>query len=152
VDDELVDVLRAILVKIPGNVTKDKEDKELDLFSIAYNNRDLLINGITNAAYASDSETFFYYNIAPKLQVHELVDNEKVTGAKYRRSFLNKKGQAFFAAIEKRILRKKGKESQSAKSSQDKAKNAQGIDMSPAVEVDTVAIVEAANDRKKEKE
>lgn len=107
---ELVDLLKAIEVKVPENITDDGKEVTSNLFVIAYNNRDTLINGITNQASSSDVEQYFYYNILPKLQAHGLADNEKVVGARYRRSFLNKKGQALFAAIEKRALLKKKKE------------------------------------------
>ena len=55
-----------------------------------YKNRDKLINGVTNAANASEAETFFYHNVCPKLQVHGLADNEKVAGVRYRRSFVSR--------------------------------------------------------------
>jgi hypothetical protein len=150
VDDELLDVLKAIEVTVPAKITKD-QDVVRSLFSIAYNNRDRLINGVTNAAFATDSESFFYFNILPKLQAHGLADNEKVAGAKYRRSFLNKKGQAFFAAVEKRILRKRRKKGQSANPTQTKGSNAQASETSAAIETDAVDTVEVANNREKEK-
>jgi Domain of unknown function (DUF4062) len=102
-DDELLKVLQAIEVKIPRDVTGGKE-ATMDLFSIVYGNRDTLINGVTNAMNASHAEMFLYFNIIPKLQAYELADNEKVPSARYRRGFLNRKGQAFFAGVEKKIL------------------------------------------------
>jgi hypothetical protein len=94
-DGQLLEVLQAIEIKIPAEVTGGKEAK-MDLFSISYSNRDTLINGVTNSINASPPESFFYFNIIPKLQAHGLADNEKVPGVRYRRGFLNRKGQAFF--------------------------------------------------------
>jgi hypothetical protein len=110
---ELLDVLDAIEIKIPANLAGGKESTST-LLSIAYGNRDTLINGITNRFDASDAETFYYYNILPKLQAHGLADNEKVPGARYRRSFLNKAGQALFAEVEKQVLRSKVKPTEAA--------------------------------------
>jgi hypothetical protein len=111
-DDELLKVLRAIKVKIPAKLAGGKET-ELDLFSLVYNNRDVLINGVTDAINASEGETFFFLTVIPKLQAHGLAQNEKVPGARYRRARLNKKGQSFFAEFEKRVLLSANKESQS---------------------------------------
>ena len=90
-------------MKIPANLRGADKDAVQDLFSIAYANRDTLISGVTNAYNASDVETFFYFNILPKLQVHGLADNQREVGVKYRRGFLNR-GQALFAAVEKKML------------------------------------------------
>lgn len=108
-ESDLIDLLKAIEVKIPENLAKDGKEVISNLLNIAYNNKDILINGITNEASCSDIAQFYYFNILPKLQAHGLAENEKVAGARYRRSFLNKKGQALFAAIEKRALLKKKK-------------------------------------------
>jgi hypothetical protein len=102
-DKELLNVLQAIEIKIPADAAGGKEATN-DLFSIAYSNRDALISGVTNAVNSSPVESFFYFNIIPKLQAHGLAENEKVPGVRYRRGFLNKKGQAFCASVEKKIL------------------------------------------------
>jgi hypothetical protein len=76
---------------------------------VSDSNRDALINGVTNAGNASPGETFLYYNIIPKLQAYDLANNEKVPSARYRRGYLNRKGQIFFAGFEKKILLAKSK-------------------------------------------
>jgi hypothetical protein len=58
IDDELLEVLRSIKITIPANLAGGKES-ELDLFSLVYNNRDILVTGVTDAMNASESETFF---------------------------------------------------------------------------------------------
>jgi hypothetical protein len=109
-DDELFNVLKAIEVKIPAALA-DGKDVTSDLLSVAYGNRDTLINRVTNGYGVSEVETFFYYNIIPKLQAHGLADNEKVPGVRYRRGFLNRRGQRFFASLEKQQLLSKSKQS-----------------------------------------
>ena len=91
-------------MEVPQKLAKDKKEKSLSVLNLAYANRDILINGVTNRYDASDAETFFYFNLLPKLQAHGLADNERVPGVKYRRSFLNRKGQAFFAEIERQLV------------------------------------------------
>nr|NLU60065.1 hypothetical protein [Pseudomonas sp. BIGb0427] len=67
-------------------------------------NRDKFIHGITNIASASETQTFLYFNICPKLQVHGLVENEKVTGVRYRRYAITKAGAAFLAEYDRRVF------------------------------------------------
>ena len=101
---ELLDVLRAIKVKVPGKLAGQDKELEMDLFTLVHNNRDTLISGVTNAMNSSEVESFFFYTIIPKLQAYGLADNQKEPGYKFRRASLNKKGQTFFAEIEKKIL------------------------------------------------
>ena len=102
--EELFNILNAIEVKVPASLGGGKEVKRklLDLF---YGSKDALINGVTNAVSASEAETFLYHNISPKLQVHGLTMNEKVPGARYRRSYVSGLGSAFLAYLDKDIIR-----------------------------------------------
>ncbi len=108
-DKELTDVLRAIEIRVPADLAGGKE-VTMSLLDIAYGNRDTLINGVTNAMNASPAEAFFFFNIIPKLQAHGLAENQREAGMKYRRAFLNKKGQMLLAGIEKRRLLSKASE------------------------------------------
>ena len=51
-------------------------------------------------------ESFLYHNVCPKLQIHGLVENEKVTGVKYRRFAMTKKGTEFLAYLQKQKILK----------------------------------------------
>ena len=101
---ELVDVLNAIEITVPANLAKDRKEYKDSLYNIAYVNRDALVNGITNQVNSSEAMQFYYFSILPKLQAHGLADSEKVAGARYRRSFLNKAGKSFFAEVEKKLV------------------------------------------------
>ncbi len=101
--DELVKLLKVIEIKIPASLANGVETR-LDLLSMFYGNKDTLINGVTDAPNASESERFFYHNMCPKLQVHGLTVNEKVPGARYRRSCVSSLGRTFLAEMEKRHL------------------------------------------------
>lgn len=102
-NQELLNILRDIEIKVPAKLTGGEEITR-SLLNISFNNKDFLINGITNHSGASALELFYYFNVLPKLQAHGLADNEKIAGVRYRRSYLNKAGQALFAALEKERL------------------------------------------------
>jgi hypothetical protein len=103
---ELRRVLKAIEVKIPANLANGKETTS-NLLNLFYGNRDTLVNGVTNKIDADDAETFFFFNVCPKLQVHGLAVNEKVAGVRYRRYAITPLGSAFLADMEKRLLLEK---------------------------------------------
>lgn len=100
---ELQKILSGIEIKIPAILAKGKE-KTVDLLTIFFGNKDILINGVTNSIQASDAESFFYHNVFPKLQVHGLAINEKVPGVRYRRSCVSPAGSAFLAQLERTFL------------------------------------------------
>lgn len=102
--EELVVVLKSIKIKIPTSVSSEEEEFELSLFQLLENCKDSLIVGITNKLNISEKQSFLYFNICPKLQVHGLVENEKVAGVQYRRFAITRKGLDFLAYIEKQKL------------------------------------------------
>lgn len=100
---ELRKVLAGIEVKIPANLADGKETIS-DLLNIFYGNRDTLVNGVTNQHGTGAAETFFFFNVCPKLQVHGLAVNEKVAGVRYRRYAVTQLGGAFLADMERRLV------------------------------------------------
>lgn len=110
VEDEmknLLSILMEIEVVVPGGLSEDKEDTKMSLFDILSGNKDTLVSGVTNSYGAGDVAEFYYHNVFPKLQIHGLSENEKVAGAKYRRSFVSKEGQRFLAWVERRRIEAK---------------------------------------------
>lgn len=101
---ELMKVLRGIEVKVPAELAPNGKEYTTSLFGITYANRDSLVTGVSNRYNVSDIQSFYYFNVLPKLQAHGLADNERVPGVQYRRSFLNKAGQAFFAKVERHTV------------------------------------------------
>ncbi|QPG61254.1 DUF4062 domain-containing protein [Pseudomonas sp. BIGb0427] len=100
---EVSKILKSIDIKIPAQLN-DGAETSASLFSLFVSNRDKFIHGITNIASASETQTFLYFNICPKLQVHGLVENEKVTGVRYRRYAITKAGAAFLAEYDRRVF------------------------------------------------
>lgn len=105
---ELFDLLKSIEVTIPAEIAPGGNDLPISLLDLAFTNKDALINGVSNSSYGMTPwNRFWYFNVLPKLITHDLAENEKVPGQPYRRSFLNKRGQQFFALIERLIAQKK---------------------------------------------
>ena len=109
-------VLKEISIDIPESITNG-EKKSNTLLNIFYHTKDTFVNGITNQAGMSDAHRFLFFNVAPKLKIYGLVENEKVTGKVFRRVFATPKGLAFLAKLEREQIAR-GKEV-SASSEQD---------------------------------
>lgn len=104
--------MKTIDIKIPAKINNGKAASN-DLFDIFVNNRDTIINGVTNAAKGGDVEGFFYFNVCPKLQVHGLVENEKVAGVQYRRYAITKAGVSFLADYDRQSFKLKQEQKKS---------------------------------------
>lgn len=105
--DSFVDlrkVLAAIEVKVPANLTDSKQEKNIDLLSIFYKKKETFVTGVTNAHGIDDFDSFMFYSVCPKLQVHGLTVNEKVAGVRYRRYAITPLGSAFLADMERTLL------------------------------------------------
>lgn len=102
--EELTELLRKIEIKIPTSASGQEEELDRTLYELLINSKDRLITGITNQAGQHASLYFIYNNICPKLQVYELVQNEKIPSVRYRRFAITKKGQEFLAYTEKKKL------------------------------------------------
>lgn len=106
---ELRKILSAIDIKVPAKLAGEDEDVVIDLLSIFFNAKELLINGITNAHGIDDFDSFMFFNICPKLQVHGLTINEKVAGVRYRRYAVTPLGSALLADMERSLVLEKSK-------------------------------------------
>ena len=100
--EELFRVLDNIKVKVPDSVSAQDKEFEMTLFELFNNCKDKLVTGVTNRINISDTDSFLYFNVCPKLQIHGLVENEKVASVQYRRFAITKKGIQFLAYIEKK--------------------------------------------------
>jgi len=105
--DELTKLLEATEVKVPSNLSGDDEETITDLLGVFSGQKESFITGVTNQRNSSDLMSFLYFNIAPKLQIHGLVINEKVASVMWRRFAITQKGTEFLAYLEReRLLRK----------------------------------------------
>lgn len=107
---ELFEILKSTQVDITKAKQKfengTKLPNEISLLDLAMTFKDRLMRGITNEYGIGEIESFAFFTICPKLQTYDLVQNEKVAGARYRRYSVSKKGIRFFAYIEKMLYNK----------------------------------------------
>ncbi|MEG2816778.1 MAG: DUF4062 domain-containing protein, partial [Comamonas sp.] len=68
---EIREILEAIEITIPASLANGKE-KKINLLSMLSGNKDTLSAGVTNQNGVSEGESFFFYKVCPKLQVHGL--------------------------------------------------------------------------------
>ena len=102
--DEDINVLKSIIVKFPERLHTNKIGEEITLFEALLWLKSNLVTGITNKNGIDDLTSYVYGHICPRLQIHDLVVNEKVASVKYRRFSLTKQGQKLLAYIEKKKL------------------------------------------------
>jgi hypothetical protein len=102
--DELKTILDSVEIKIPPKVVNGKENVVQTLFTLFISIQETLVTGVTNQSQQDEAVYFLYNNVCPKLQIHGLVQNEKVASVRWRRFSITKKGQEFLAHIEKQKL------------------------------------------------
>lgn len=105
--DDLVEIFTNM--KISTNVFGEflSEPKEYRLIDIIVTYQSTLISGVNNKVGMSEIAKFLFFNIFPKLAVHELAENIAIQGVQYRLFKLNKKGLRFFAYYDKKRFKKK---------------------------------------------
>lgn len=102
---ELTEILEATEIKVPAELSHEKQEFTTDLLNVFLSQKESFITGVTNKAGVNKLDSFLYFNIAPKLQIHELVTNEKVTGVMWRRFSVTQKGIALLAYLEKQRIK-----------------------------------------------
>lgn len=103
---ELAEVLNEIKITIPKTQTKVDNDIETNLLNIFVTCKDSFVNGITNDINMKDWENFLFYEVSPILKIHGLMENEKVTGVRYRRYVTTELGTKLLAYVEKEQIKK----------------------------------------------
>lgn len=98
---QLWPLLKSMLITVPAFV-HGKETKS-DLLSLFYGNREAFSQGVTNSVGDGEVGNWLFSAVGAPLEAHELVMSEKVTGARYRRLVLSKKGAKFLAFLDKLI-------------------------------------------------
>lgn len=102
--EETIKILSAIQITFPEGISDKFGQQKMGLFEIFNLLKSSLVTGITNQYGIDDLTSFVYDSICPRLQIHDLVVNEKVASVKYRRFALTKKGQELLAYIERKKL------------------------------------------------
>ena len=102
--DELIEILKATEVKVPPKLSNDEAGITISLLDIFEQKKESIITGVTNGYTTSDLSSFLYYNVCPKLQIHGLVENEKVASVQWRRFAITQKGSELLAYLAKQNL------------------------------------------------
>jgi len=102
---ELAEVLNEIKIIIPKTHTK-ADNIETNLLNIFVTCKDSFVNGITNDISMKDWENFLFFEVSPILKIHGLMENEKVTGVRYRRYVATELGTKLLAYVEKEQIKK----------------------------------------------
>ncbi len=97
---DIITILEKTMISLPEGIV-GKPDLKASLLELTKLYSDSLVNGISSNA-SGDVLRFLYYNVCPKLSIHGLVENEKVSGSIYRRSSLNTRGKALLSEIARR--------------------------------------------------
>lgn len=100
--ESIEEILSSIKVLIPAELIEGKNGERRDLKTLFINLKETLITGVTNQLGQRQEIYFLYENVCPKLQVHDLVRNEKVAGVHWRRFSVTKKGQDFLAYVDRK--------------------------------------------------
>lgn len=104
--DDLYEIFSNMTV-VTNTLSEVGLKKEYRIIDILLNNKTRLINGFNNKLGMTDLAKFFFFNIFPKLAIHELADNIALQGVQYRLFRLNKKGLKFLAYIDRKNFKKK---------------------------------------------
>lgn len=83
------------------------EMKDYSIIQILKDKKSILINGVNNRMGMEAWEKVYFFNVFPKLAVHELAESLALQGVQYRLFRLNKKGLRFLAFIDKMTYKKK---------------------------------------------
>ena len=105
----LKNVLGEVMVKFPENISGPDREANVPLLQVLIASKEKLVTGVTNSPNAGMTERFLYYSVVPKLQIHSLAENEKVSGVRWRRGFLSKEGLNLLAWLEREEMAKLNK-------------------------------------------
>lgn len=102
---ELFELLNKMTIKT-DKFTSDNQMLEYSIVEVLLKYRGIMITGIYNRYDMSDRDKVLFFNVFPKLATHELAENQSVTGVRYRRFVLSKKGIKLLAFIDKKNIQK----------------------------------------------
>jgi Domain of unknown function (DUF4062) len=108
--DEEFNTLSSVLtndkILVPKAVNKEGPF-DLTLLSVFLQAQDAFSSGIENTVKMSNFDNFLFFTVAPRLQIHGLVEYEKVAGVRYRRCTLTQKGARYLSETARREAQNK---------------------------------------------
>jgi hypothetical protein len=104
-DDELKEIfiiLENIVISTKAfNSDKNNSAIQVAIAKIFDKYRDTLITGVANNHDADEIDILLFYNVCPKLEIHDLAALETVSGVRWQRYRLTKKGKALLVYMDK---------------------------------------------------
>ncbi len=82
---------------------------ETNLYNVITVMKDSLVTGVQNKYNANELESFLFFNILPKLEIHGLAFQEKIAGVQWKNYRFSPRGLQLVAYIEKINVNKKSK-------------------------------------------
>ena len=104
--EELIVVFTNMKV-VTDTLNELRETKEYTIMQILLYNKTSLITGYNNRMGMTDKAKFFFFNIFPKLAIHNLAENLALQGVQYRHFRINKNGLKFLAYLDKKTFKEK---------------------------------------------
>jgi hypothetical protein len=104
--DSLFKILMSEKIALTRSAFGDGEGKEQSLMTLFYANQSGFVTGISNDMSMTDLESFLFYRLGPKLQIHGLVQYEKVPSARFRLCSITSKGSEFLGELARRKYEK----------------------------------------------
>lgn len=99
--EALSQILQKKKITISQQVTGKEEPIDTNMLSLFLTYRNALVSGVTNAASNGKITSFLYHRVCPTLQIHGLMENEKVSGV-IRRYSITKAGIDFLAESDRK--------------------------------------------------
>jgi hypothetical protein len=100
-EQELADLATLLANVCVERAGEGEESLNLSLLDWLSLYRDALVRGVTNRLGIPEWEAFLYFNICPKLAIHEVAASEKVAGVAWRRFALTARGRAVLAYFDR---------------------------------------------------
>lgn len=100
---QILDTLAAIEITTKVfNTDETKPAIKVKVLRILDVMRDTLITGVSNQHGIDDLQQLLYFNVCPKLEIHELAALEKVNGVAWQRYRLTPKGKALLLYLDRK--------------------------------------------------
>lgn len=97
----ILDLLKPIEVEVSSGTEAEAATHRLPVTSFLLTCRDELVRGVSNSGGSGEVDRLLFFNVCPKLAVHELAALEKVAGVQWRRYALTPKGRALLVYMDR---------------------------------------------------
>ena len=104
--DDLIEVFTNMIIST-DQLSWDGKMVDYKMINILEGYKGSLVAGYNNRMGMTDKQKLFFFNILPKLAIHDLAENVALQGVQYRLFRMNKRGLKFLAYLDKKKYKKK---------------------------------------------